>query len=289
MKTITKTTTTSLSFSDIVNIIDEHFETETNLLFVTNKQLAEEICDYVLNEYNIIDESMEINDEILDYYITIYFEDDNINFFCEDARGITGEYKLHYVENEYIDYYICVDMEVNVVFDKLMGINGSWNWISVDLEDNDYECDNCKYEGTDECCECGECSCDCEECEDEGITYDELLDIFVDKIVDTQGCLGCIREVLDEFADIFIPDEEYDCEKECDVEIVCDDICEDCEIPKDLCKDVHIVEDIATEYEDSDCQCESCLRNTIYKALMVGKEIGYEDCKEYIKEFVDEV
>ncbi len=235
MKTITKTTTTSLSFSDIADIIDDHFSTETNCLFVTNKNLAEAICDYVLNEYNIMDEDMEINDEILDYYITIYFEDDNINFFCEDARGITGEYKLHYVEDEYVDYYICdINMDVNVVFDKLMGVNGSWNWVSVSLDE---DCNNCKYEGTDECCECG----DCEECEDE------------------------IKE------------------------IVCNNNCEECEIPDELCNDIKLIEEYADKIENIECTCGCELRNILYEFLMIGKGIGYEDCKEYIKKFVDEV
>ena len=64
-------------------------------------------------------------------------------------------------------------------------------------------------------------------------------------------------------------------------EVVCEycDDCEDCEIPADMCVDIHIVEELASEFEESDCQCRSCLRNTIYNALVRGKSMGWDDCR----------
>ena len=42
--------------------------------------------------------------------------------------------------------------------------------------------------------------CGCNGCEDK-ITYDELLDIFVEKIIETGPCRTCLKELLDIFAD----------------------------------------------------------------------------------------
>jgi hypothetical protein len=47
-----------------------------------------------------------------------------------------------------------------------------------------------------------------ENCECEGMSYGELLDVFTMKILETQGCPGCVREVLEDFSMIFINDEE---------------------------------------------------------------------------------
>ena len=77
---------------------------------------------------------------------------------------------------------------------------------------------------------------------------------------------------------------------ECDCdeinELVCNDNCKECEITCEACRDINIVEDIATEFEESDCQCESCLRNVIYRSLMIGKNIGWDDHKEMLVEFL---
>lgn len=47
-----------------------------------------------------------------------------------------------------------------------------------------------------------------EVCECEELTYSELLDVFTMKVLETQGCPGCIREVLEEFSFIFINQED---------------------------------------------------------------------------------
>jgi len=64
------------------------------------------------------------------------------------------------------------------------------------------ECDNyCP------CCGCNGC------CEDE-LTYDELLDIFVDKILEIGSCPVCLKELLDDFAEEIIDfvNDEYEYE-----------------------------------------------------------------------------
>ncbi len=50
--------------------------------------------------------------------------------------------------------------------------------------------------------------CKCKGCCEEEFDYEDILDIFVGRILDTGGCPGCIREILDEFADMFLPDDE---------------------------------------------------------------------------------
>jgi len=64
----------------------------------------------------------------------------------------------------------------------------------------------CEFEDEEDFDPCEGCQCRC--CEAEGFTYDDLLDIFVGRILETEGCSGCIKDVLDEFADIFIGDDE---------------------------------------------------------------------------------
>jgi hypothetical protein len=66
-------------------------------------------------------------------------------------------------------------------------------------------------------------------------------------------------------------------------EVTCDK-CEDCDVPEELCRDIHIVEEFAEKFEEAECICPSCLRNFIYDVLMTGKNIGWEDHKDYIRE-----
>lgn len=68
--------------------------------------------------------------------------------------------------------------------------------------------------------------CPCKDCceDDDEFDYEDLLDVFVDRILNTEGCPGCIADILDEFADIFIPDEDEFEEYECDCEECCDEL-----------------------------------------------------------------
>jgi hypothetical protein len=185
LKTITNTN--NLTLDDIADIIDDHFESEVNLFFVCDHQLAEFIYNYVISEYDVDDESNEneetIKDNIEEYYVSLYFSNDennSVSFFVENAKGNSGEYKINDIEDQYVDYYICFDMDEDIVFDKLVGENATWNWVQIDMEDVEEW--------------------------DEGITYDELLDDFVERIQNTEGCPSCIKGILTEMIDIFLPE-----------------------------------------------------------------------------------
>ena len=103
--------------SDIVDIIDNHMESETNLLFVTNKKLAEFICNYVLEVHELFDDDLELSDNIKEYYVSFYFTDRECNFYCERARGNNGEFKLNHIDDEVID---------GTVIWKYIGIKVTW-------------------------------------------------------------------------------------------------------------------------------------------------------------------
>lgn len=72
---------------------------------------------------------------------------------------------------------------------------------------------------------CDVCPCrDC--CEDDEFDYEDLLDVFVEKILATEGCPGCIADVLDELVHLFLPDddeyeEDFDCEECCEELVGC--------------------------------------------------------------------
>jgi len=102
----------------------------------------------------------------------------NIYFDDEDGKFIAEKF--------FIDGHQVSEEEYDDMLDEFDEIN-----------DED-EVDPCEY------CECRGC---CEE-DVQGFTYEDLLDVFVDKLLDTEGCPGCIRDVLDEFADIFIGDDD---------------------------------------------------------------------------------
>lgn len=65
---------------------------------------------------------------------------------------------------------------------------------------NNY-CEDVEDDNEEEICD-GECD-HCSGCiEVEGITYEELLDIFVERLQETGGCPHCIKHILNEFAEI---------------------------------------------------------------------------------------
>jgi len=216
LKTITNTN--NLTLDDIADIIDNHFESEINLLFVCNKQLAEFIYNYVMSEYDIDDKNIDKEDITVDnieeYYVSLYFsndEDDSVSFFVENAKGNNGEYKFNDIEDKCVDYYICFDMDEDIVFDKLVGENATWNWVQVDMSD---------YEEWD----------------------------------------GC-------------------------EEVVCDN-CEECEIPPEICEEINLINEVAEIIENGD-MCPVCLRNALYDLYVQGKNVGWDDYKDYMQECID--
>jgi len=91
-------------------------------------------------------------------------------------------------------YFFEQDREKKLEADKLLK--------QIELENDIEEIDPC------EGCRCRDCC----EAENEGFDYEDLLNVFVDRILEIGPCPNCLRNLLDEFADIFIPDdeEEYD-------------------------------------------------------------------------------
>lgn len=93
---------------------------------------------------------------------------------------------------------------------------------------------------------------------------------------------------FDEYMDVIgaLEDKDEDCD-ECNNDENEAEECEGCEISCEQCRDISIVEKFASEIENADCDCGACLRNTLYELLMVGKSIGWDDCKECTEEKSD--
>jgi len=87
-------------------------------------------------------------------------------------------------------YFFEQDREKKLEADKLLK--------QIELENDINEVDPC------EGCECRDCC----EVNNEGFNYEDLLDIFVDRILDVDSCPNCTRAILDEFANIFLSDDE---------------------------------------------------------------------------------
>ena len=159
--------------------------------------------------------------------------------------------------------------------------------------------DDCKYMNCDECCndfcDCeNDCCEDCEGCKVEGFDYGELLEIFAERIQETNGNKNSIKSILDEFADIFIDDYDED-----EFEITEDDIIEDCNCDgtceccdcKDELTDQQIEEiKLITSYVKDVLEtegCPNCIFDLLSQIYFIGKEVGWDDCKEYVKEILD--
>ena len=296
--------------SDIVDIIDNHMESETNLLFVTNKKLAEFICNYVLEVHELFDDDLELSDNIKEYYVSFYFTDRECNFYCERARGNNGEFKLNDIDDEVINYFIFINMDENIAFDKLTSENGSWSWCDI-VWDEDDKIDENPYEYKDDNedwqCESGECSkdkCCRDEYKDkdnderiEGFDYGELLDIFANRIQETKGDKKLIKKILDEFSENFIDDYVEDEDKICE----CDDCdclgcneCVDCD--DNECKNMITSEELEelkliayfTEEVLKRDGCTECTFRLLSDLYIKGKNIGWNNHKFFIKELMDE-
>jgi len=217
---------TDLTSNDIIEIIDENVADQCNVFFVCNKKLARFIYDYIINNYDINDEYdrndeniKSLNEDINEYYVSLFFDDENnsVNFFVEDATGNNGEYKLHDSENEYISYYICVNLNENIVFSKLVGENSLWYWVKVNLDDVEYE----EVDKNEE----------------------------VDKMVYDNNCGKCDKP----------------------------------EIPDELIEEIRLIEETACKIKDNEL-CPVCLRNELYSLYIKGKNIGWNDHRDLIRQ-----
>jgi len=156
--------------------------------------------------------------------------------------------------------------------------------------------DDCKYMNCDKCCNdfcdcendcCEDCEgCkDCGDCKDEEFDYGELLEIFAYRIQETNGNKNSIKSILDEFADIFIPDydedelEDYNCE-ECTCE------CKNGEFIDEQLEEIKIIEEFTDNVMNIKCGAE--LRNELYKLYSTGKSIGWNDHCCFIQKLLDE-
>jgi hypothetical protein len=219
-------------------------------MFVANRDLAELICEYVLDNYDLYDDEVnELSDKYEDYYVSLYFYGDEVKFYCESARGCSGEYKLSDAIDEWVDYFICNDMSEKEANDKLVGDNCTWSWIDVIGEDDCVvESNLCK------CCQCDENDC----CNDYACTCGELeCDGGEDEVEDELcQCVYC-KSARGEFSE----EEEYE---------------------------IELVEYYADLVESNKCTCGAEIRNILYSFLQEGIEIGYERAKEEMMEFLED-
>jgi len=222
-----------LTLTDIDNILDNHIETSIDFLMVVDHGLAFYISEYLGETYDLIDETNDLSPYTKEYYISMLFDDEEIQMFCETARANDGDYKYSDFFDSYGDYYIFTDMDRETVDKTLVG-NASWSFCELvedkddsnDSNDSQYdvssECSNC--DGCDEhcgrenhneeyiddseddiCSECGEtdCVCDYEECQCDDCRsqrHDDIVNASVgkafEKIMASEGCPNCIVDAL---------------------------------------------------------------------------------------------
>jgi len=158
--------------------------------------------------------------------------------------------------------------------------------------------DDCKYMNCDECCndfcDCeNDCCEECEGCKVEGFDYGELLEIYTCRVIDAGKDFHLVKEILDEFADIFIPDYEED-----EIEITENDdvICENCdccncengELTDEKIEEIKLIEMIANKIENIQCTCGYELRDTLFWLYSTGKSIGWNDHCCFIQKLMDD-
>jgi hypothetical protein len=103
----------------------------------------------------------------------------------------------------------------------------------------------------------------------EEVSFDEYMDI-----------VGGLEEYNEIDKDI-----DKDCNDECE-EVVCYNECESCEIPDEICEEINLIEEVAEMIENGD-MCATCLRNNLYELYVEGKNVGWNDYKDYMQECID--
>jgi len=166
-----------LTLTDIDNILDKHIETSIDFLMVVDHGLASYILEYLGETYDLIDETNDLSPYTKEYYISMLFDDEEIQMFCETARANDGDYKYSDFFDSYGDYYIFTDMDRETVDKTLVG-NASWSFCEL-VED-------CNVEIMDDCC-------------------DDNVNILEDNNSIPCNCVNC-KSVRGEFTD----DEEYE-------------------------------------------------------------------------------
>ena len=154
--------------------------------------------------------------------------------------------------------------------------------------------DDCKYMNCDECCN-DFCDCeneDCEGCKVEEFDYGELLELFAERIQETNGNKNSIKSILDEFADIFIEDyneNEFenvgeDCDECCECKCTCE--CENGEFSDEQLEEIKIIEEFTDNIMNIKCGTE--LRNELYRLYSIGKSIGWNDHCCFMQKLMDD-
>ena len=200
----------------------------------------------------------------------------------------TGKFlEEFYINGESVDgdlYYFHLEREKDIEDKKLKG--------------NPYEYDECETETE---CEYNDCICEgcCGECgneyeDEQEVAYDELLDIFAEKIQNTGGSFEEIKCLMDEFADIVLEaneeefcedndiyiDDEMDCgiSEEC---IDCDDTeCEN-QISSEELEELKIIASFTEEVLKRD-GCPDCIFGLLGDLYVKGKNVGWQNHKDYI-------
>jgi len=139
--------------------------------------------------------------------------------------------------------------------------------------------------------ECENCDGCCEECVNEDeieVEYGEMLDIFVNKIRNSCHCPECIKEILDEFADVIIDNfnDDFDDTDDCQ-ECKCNKCeCNQEELTDQQLEEVRLIEEFSYIIENTLCDCGYELRDILFKLYSIGKNIGYKDCEDRMREFL---
>ena len=177
-----------LTYSDIIDILDEHIDESKNFLFVVNHDLAVFISNYLAEEYDIFDiEGSDLDKNYKEYYCSLWFDEDGDNFYCESALG-RMEYKETDNFDEPMSYFIFTDMDSYNVKRKLLGdASCTWNYCEFVPDEDDIE--------EDEECFCPECR------------KDRFMELIADTLyfIDESDCLSCktnaLMNLLIEFQD----------------------------------------------------------------------------------------
>jgi hypothetical protein len=173
-----------ITLDEIFERIDDAIEEKSNIMFVVNFALAKEISEYLDDEFGIEDEHSQLYEEDLDeYYVSLYFDEDGIHFYCESAKGNSGEFKLSDCGG-IIDYYIFLEMSEEEINEKLQG-EGVWGLYDVaalgdDIENLDISCEDCNK---------------CEDNDEDDAEF-EMLANWAEKIVENDLCFGCVFNII---------------------------------------------------------------------------------------------
>jgi len=239
------------TLSQVEEIIDNHLDSEQNLMFICDFSVAHYIYDYIHNDYGIDAECMELSSNVDEYYVSLqFYKDEEIGFFCEFARCNDGTYKYDEVDN--IDYYVMSNMSFGDVREFLAG-KGRVIFCEFDDESNVEEL---VTEDESYLCKC--CSCDNDDCDEYNCTCGKP-DCCDNELLEDENCVPCPCVSCKSARGEFTPEEEYE---------------------------IGLVEHYAQYIENSECECGSQLRNILYSMLQECMSMGYENAKDEMREFL---